>query len=151
MQVSNNNDDPLGMVPLKRQVAENAKIQREKILAAAAAKLKDVELKEASAVPIAPPNTPTSKKKRLDTQQQPQPHPQMWRSCCGETCSPAAVKYITQCVFGFIVVMLAGYMLAFTDENESLWASLFSSTVGLFLPHPSPPTSSTTSKRKILN
>jgi hypothetical protein len=109
------------MVPLKRQVAaaeaqaERKELEEKKTRAAAAAKLGEIELKV------------------------PQQQQLMWRSCCGQTCTPAAVKYIMQCVFGLLVVMLAGYMLAFTDENESLWASLFSSTVGLFLPHPSPP------------
>lgn len=66
-----------------------------------------------------------------------------WTSCCGQRVTPAAVKYGVQVAFGSFLMFYSASMLyiantSSTKIESNLWIGLLTTTVGLFLPHPSP-------------
>jgi hypothetical protein len=68
-----------------------------------------------------------------------EPLPTHWKMCCSDS-SPAFIKFVIQVIFGATLCAFAMTMIATrTDgENNEIYFSMLSGTVGLFLPHPTP-------------
>jgi hypothetical protein len=65
------------------------------------------------------------------------PSPVNWKLCCSHS-SPAAIKFVIQVAFGATLCAFAMIMIATgkPGENNEIYFSMLSGTVGLFLPHP---------------
>lgn len=61
---------------------------------------------------------------------------QDWSGCCSKT-NKDFLKYITQIGFGASVMIFSMAQIARGVDNQEIYFSLLSGTLGLFLPHPS--------------
>jgi hypothetical protein len=59
----------------------------------------------------------------------------VWRSCCFEI-DRNAVKFVTQVCFGASVIVFSMCQIARGVDNQEIYFSMLSGTLGLFLPHP---------------
>lgn len=59
-----------------------------------------------------------------------------WKVCCSNT-DRHFFKYLTQIVMGSCVMIFSMYQIVMGSENNEIYFSLLSGTLGLFLPHPS--------------
>jgi hypothetical protein len=59
----------------------------------------------------------------------------VWRSCCFDV-DRNAVKFVTQVCFGASVIVFSMAQIARGVENQEIYFSMLSGTLGLFLPHP---------------
>ena len=59
-----------------------------------------------------------------------------WILCCSKT-DRHFFKYLTQIVMGSCVMIFSMYQISQGSENNEIYFSLLSGTLGLFLPHPS--------------
>lgn len=58
-----------------------------------------------------------------------------WAGCCSKS-NRSFVKYITQICFGSSVMIFSMVQIARGVDNQEIYFSLLSGTLGLFLPHP---------------
>ena len=74
--------------------------------------------------------TPRTQRKKIENE-----HPDEWSGCCSKT-NKHFIKYITQITMGGAVMLFCMVQIGLGTENQEIYFSLLSGTLGLFLPHP---------------
>ena len=67
------------------------------------------------------------------------PHDDSWKCCCGEFTNEH-VKYIVQIGFGGTVMLFSMVQIIRNEGDTTVYYSMLSGTMGLFLPSPAPRT-----------
>jgi hypothetical protein len=75
--------------------------------------------------------SPSTERKHIENEQL----AEQWSGCCSRS-NKEFVKYMTQIGFGASVIIFSMIQISRGVDNQEIYFSLLSGTMGLFLPHP---------------